>query len=207
MPVLRLLYESLASGYLAGETTLLFTVRLSEAKMSDLQRRSEALLQKRGYLTGSCERRKTFPAKGKTACRACGHLPQISISQDLWNIFDLIAIRPVLKTQTDWVDGLVTFVQVTSSANHAARRNKIIASPEAKLCLLAGARILIQSWKKVQNRYQAHDEWISADQFVFGLPDTVEQHYEDLRRQKMVAREPGYTLPLSDGLKDSEIPF
>lgn len=179
--------------------------------MSELQRRSEALLQKRGYLTGSCERRKTFPAKGKTACRACGHLPQISISQDLWNIFDLIAVRPAVLNRflrdTDIPASGVVFVQVTDHTSHSKRRNKIIASPEAKLCLLAGSPILLQSWRKVKNRWVSLDEWITVDQFVFGLPDTVEQYYEDLRRQKLVAREPGYTLPLSEGLKDSEIPF
>ena len=169
--------------------------------MSDLQRRTEALLRSKGYLTASVERRKRFPARGKPACKLCGALPMIDIAVDLWNVFDLIAIGPAATI------GNVVFVQVTSTSNHADRRNKIIASAEAKLCLLAGARILIQSWKKVQHRFQAHDEWISLDQFVFGLADTAEQFYEDEKRHKMLAREPGHTLPLSEGLKDSEIPF
>lgn len=183
--------------------------------MSALQQRSSELLKKRGYLVASVERRKRFPAPGKPPCRACGAVPMIDIASDLWNVFDLIAIRPSSQFVADqWGHGGAdisvldtTFVQVTDRTSHSKRRNKIIASPEAKLCLLAGARILIQSWRKVQNRWMSHDEWISRDQFVVGLPETVEQHYEDLRRQKRPDLPPGSTLPLSEGLKDSELPF
>ena len=172
--------------------------------MSELQTRSMNLLKQRGYLVGSLERRKTFPAKGKQRCNACGQVPLISISVDLWNVFDLIAIKP--KIDSNYLD--TTFVQVTSATNHAARRNKILASPEAKLCILAGCAILVQSWKKVQHRFQAHDEWISVDQFCVGLPDTAEQHYEDLERQKLLSRKglpPARKLPLSPYL--GEEPF
>src|ERR1035438_6852961 len=115
--------------------------------MSELQTRSMNLLKQRGYLVGSLERRKTFPAKGKQRCAACEQVPLISISVDLWNVFDLIALKLPIDTRGE---GLVVFVQVTSASNHAARRNKILASPEAKLCILAGCSILVQSWKKVQ---------------------------------------------------------
>ena len=171
--------------------------------MSDLQRRTEALLQKRGYLTGSVERRKSFPAKGARRCNSCGQTPLISISVDLWNVFDLLAIRPCQENADNHpVD--VTFVQVTSASNHAARRNKIIASNEAKLCLLAGARILIQSWRKKDNRWRPLDEWISLDQFVFGLADTATQFYEDERcRKHPEAAVPFKNLPILD----SELPF
>ena len=172
--------------------------------MSDLQRRTEALLQKRGYLTGSVERRKRFPARGKPACKACGAMPMIDISHDLWTVFDLVAVRPIIFGVLS--NPTVCFVQVTSASNHADRRNKIIASNEAKLCLLAGASILIQSWRKKDNRWQAQDEWISLDQFVFGLADTAEQFYEDEKRRKMPDLPPGVTLPLSPYLKE-ETPF
>jgi hypothetical protein len=186
-----------------------------EQSMSELQGRSEALLRGKGYLTASVERRKRFPARGEPACELCGALPMTDIAADLWNVFDLIAIRPKKveladqwghgSSEIDMID--MVFVQVTDSTSHSKRRNKIIASAEAKLCLLAGARILIQSWRKVNNRYQAHDEWISLDQFVFGLADTAEQFYEDEKRHKMLTRKLGHALPLSEGLKDSEIPF
>ena len=169
--------------------------------MSDLQRRSEALLQKRGYLTGSVERRKTFPAKGKQRCHACGQTPLISISVDLFNCFDLIAFRPSDGSQENTA---VILVQVTSAANHATRRNKIIASNEAKLCLLSGVQILVQSWRKKDNRWQPLDEWISLNQFVFGLADTAEQFYEDERRRK----HPEATAPFkSEPILDDGLPF
>jgi hypothetical protein len=170
--------------------------------MSDLQRRTEALLQRQGYLTASVERRKRFPQRGAEPCKLCGAVKMLDISSDLWNVFDLIAM--ITSRRSAFV-----FVQVTSSANHATRRNKIIASAEARLCLLAGASILIQSWRKKDNRWQATDEWISLDQFCVGLPDTVEQYYEDERRKKLLARgtPPGKELPLSPYLKEEEIAF
>ena len=172
--------------------------------MSDLQRRTEQLLRSKGYLTGSVERRKRFPARGKPACKACGALPMVDIAHDLWNVFDLIAVKP--QEHSPFPQQPIVFVQVTSSSNHADRRNKIIASAEAKLCLLSGASILIQSWRKKENRWQAVDEWISWNQFCEGLPDTVEQFYEDERRKKLIAREPGYTLPISPEISE-ETPF
>lgn len=182
--------------------------------MSDLQRRSEALLRQRGYLTGSVERRKRFPAHGKPPCKTCGAKPMIDIASDLWNVFDLIAVRPVVPLATSLCLPMGTvFVQVTSSAHHATRRNKILASAEARLCLLSGARILIQSWRKKENRWQSADEWISLDQFVVGLPDTVEQFYVDQARLNLLDRKkklpdlpPGSTLAFDpDCAKD--LPF
>jgi len=175
--------------------------------MSELQRKSEALLRQRGYLTASVERRKRFPAPKSQPCKSCGSRQMIDIAHDLWNVFDLIAIRPENNGIHNVAPGIV-FVQVTSSSNHADRRNKIIASSEAKLCLLSGASILIQSWRKKESRWQALDEWISLDQFVFGLPDTAEQYYEAQARKKLLERglPPSRTLPLAL-VPDSEMPF
>lgn len=178
--------------------------------MSDLQRRSQALLRERGYLVASTESRKTFPAKGKQRCKACGQVPLVSIASDLWNVFDLICLRPFgirwpVQEIPDFPD--LIFVQVTSSTNHSSRRNKILASSEAKVCLIAGARVLIQSWRKKENRWQCLDEWITPDQFCVGLPDTVQQYNEDQARQKLLRRgeagKPVRHLPILD----SETPF
>lgn len=182
--------------------------------MSDLQRRSEALLRQRGYLTASVERRKVFPAKGKQQCKACGQTPLISIASDLFNVFDMIALRPHKSGESE--GGHIVLVQVTSSANHAARRNKILVSSEAKLCLLSGCDVLIQSWRKKGNRWVALDEWIDLNQFGPQQLDTVEQFYEDQARLKLLDRKsklpalpPGSTLhfPLSPYLDDESIPF
>lgn len=168
--------------------------------MSELQRKSEALLRQRGYLTASVERRKLFPAAKSQPCKACGSRQMIDISVDMFNVFDLICFQREKRH--------IVLVQVTSAAHHADRRNKIIASSEARLCLLTGAFILIQSWRKKDNRWVAMDEWISLDQFVFGLPDSVEQFYEDQARKKLLERDlpPSRTLPLAL-IPDSEMPF
>jgi len=179
--------------------------------MSDLQRRSEALLRQRGYLTASVERRKRFPDPKSRKCQACGAVRMLDIASDLWNVFDLIAVRPHHSGESD--GGHVVFVQVTSAANHAARRNKILVSSEVKLCLLSGCDVLIQSWRKKDNRWKPLDEWIGVNQFGPQQPDTVEQFYEDQARLKLLDRKaklpaipPGHALQ-SALIADEEIPF
>lgn len=179
--------------------------------MSELQARSMNEFRKRGYLVASVERRKRFPSRGKPACKACGSHPMIDIAVDLWNIFDLIAVRPHMSGESD--GGHIIFVQTTSSTNHADRRNKIIASAEAKLCLLSGASIVIQSWRKKDNRWVALDEWIALNQFCVGLPDTIAEYYEDEARKKLLERKsklpdlpPGTTM-FSQKITDDSIPF
>lgn len=172
--------------------------------MSELQRKTEQLLRSKGYLTGSVERRKRFPDKKQPKCIHCEHQPELDIAHDLWNCFDLIAIRPPNE---------IVFVQVTNAGNHANHRNKIIASAEAKICLLSGSKILLQSWRKIGNRWQPFDEWMTVDQFVFGLAETPLQFYEDHSRLKLLDRKaklpalpPGSTLPLSPEISE-ETPF
>jgi len=172
--------------------------------VSELQTKSMNLLRDRGYLVASVERRKVFPAKGNQ-CATCGQRPMVSIASDLFGVFDLLCLKPRVErllqqgshTSEPWLD--LVFVQVTDSTNHAKRRNKIIASSEAKLCILAGARILIQSWRKQDkdNRWACLDEYISLDQFCVGLADTVEHFYEDQKRKKLLERglPPHRTLP------------
>jgi hypothetical protein len=174
--------------------------------MSELQTRSMNLLKSKGYLVASVERRKTFPAKGKQRCRACGQVQLLNIASDLWNFADLLAIRKDLRAQSGGgVDCIL--VQVTSASNHASRRNKILASPEAKLCILAGCSILIQSWRKKDNRWMPMDEWITVDQFCAGLPSSAEEFYKDQARAKLLKRgdPPSRTLPREEDLDN--LPF
>lgn len=170
--------------------------------MSELQKRSMELFKKKGYIVGSVERRKTFPNPKARRCPACKQVAMLSIAHDLFNCFDFVAHRPIGR------DGGPSrvYVQVTDRTSHSKHRNKILASAEAKLCLLSGMSLLLQSWRKVGNRWQAQDEWISKDQFCFGLAETAEQFYEDERRKKMPDLPAGSTLPLSD-LSDESIPF
>lgn len=143
------------------------------------QLRSRALLEEQGYLTATVESRKRFPAK-KVPCRSCGAQPMVDIKQDLFGCFDLLCVHPQ-KRET-------LYVQVTSHTNHATRRNKILASMEAKLVLLAGGRIAVHSWKLDDgiNRWIVREEEITLKDFrqAFAYPDTVTQLLEIRRKAK-----------------------
>jgi hypothetical protein len=172
--------------------------------MSDLQRRSMDRWRTQGYLVGSVEHRKRFPAKGKPRCRVCGYFPMIEISSDLWGVFDLLLIRPV------WQGGIgnVALLQVTSSTNHSARRNKILASGEAKLLSVAGVRVGIESWKKKQNHWVSSDEWFHVDDFKIELPTTAAALYEMQRKAKLPDLPKGTTLfQKPEFITEEEIPF
>lgn len=169
--------------------------------MSELQRRTEKLFREKGYLTASVEKRKRFPDPKSRKCQACGSVRMLDIASDMFGVFDLIAIG-----ERERMTAQLIFIQVTDRTSHSKRRNKILASPEAKLCIIRGFRILIQSWKKVENRWQPHDEWITLDQFVDGLPNTVEEFYEQQRKEKLPNLPAGSSLAFDpDCAKD--LPF
>ena len=169
------------------------------------QARTRQYLTDRGYLVGACEARKSFPAKGKSACKACGHVPLVSVSVDLWNIFDLVALKPISGDGSFSYGGTV-FVQTTSRANHSTRRNKILSSMEAKLVLLSGASILLQSWAQDGDtrRWSAKDEFITLADFRSALhyPNTVAELVEIKRKAKRPDFPKGSTLPLGDEFDD-----
>jgi hypothetical protein len=179
------------------------------------QQRTRDLLTSNGYLVGTVEKRKKFPDRKKSPCKACGHVPMIEISSDLWEIFDLVGVRPlaVFKARSLGASTMmapdIIFVQTTSRNNHSTRRNKILASMEAKLVLLSGARILIQSWRQRETRarWEVFDEWITLDMYAQAphYPNTVAELVEIRRREKQPDLPPGTTLPLAVDFKD--VPF
>jgi hypothetical protein len=178
-----------------------FWIETGVIAMMTPQQRTRNYLTERGWLVGSVERRKKFPDRKKSPCRVCGHQPMIEISSDLWEIFDIAALKPSDGSQENCA---VIFVQTTSRNNHSTRRNKILASMEAKLVLLSGARILIQSWRQAKdsNRWEALDEWITLDHYKQAphYPSTVAQLMEIKRKAKAPDLPPGSTLPLSPDL-------
>jgi hypothetical protein len=174
------------------------------------QQRSRDNLTARGYLVGSVERRKRFPDRKKSPCSICKNQPMIEISVDLWNIFDLVAVLPGGDARNHLP--CTVFVQTTSRTNHATRRNKVLASMEAKLVLLSGARILIQSWKQPDGewgRWMCFDEWLTLADYAQAphYPNSVAELVEIKRKAKFPDFPPGVTLPLSGDLKDEEMPF
>jgi len=166
------------------------------------QQRTRDNLTARGFLVATVERRKSFPDRKKHRCVACGHDPQISVSVDLFGFADILAIHPE--------SGQHLLVQTTSRNNHATRRTKILASMEAKLCLLAGIKILVQSWRldtKI-NRWQLYEEWIGLEQFKSAphYPNDVAGLLEIRRKERKPDLPPGTTLPYLP-IRDADIPF
>lgn len=172
------------------------------------QQRTRNNLTERGYLVGTVERRKKFPDRKKRVCTICGHQPMIEISSDLWEIFDIVALH-IPEGHSKGQIGTV-FVQTTSRNNHSTRRNKILSSMEAKLVLLSGARILIQSWRqeKDTNRWKNFDEWITLDMYTQAphYPNTVKELLEIRRKEKKPDLPPGSTLPY-EPILDADTPF
>ena len=167
------------------------------------QQRTRDYLTERGWLVATVERRKRFPDRKKHQCAVCGNRPMIEISSDLWEIFDLVAVHPEKSCGC-------LFVQTTSRVHHATRRNKILASMEAKLVLLSGHLILLQSWRQSAeySRWQAVDEWITIDQFSQAphYPADVKGLMEIRRKDKKDFYPPGTELKYG-AIKDSDLPF
>lgn len=130
----------------------------------------------------------------------------IEISSDLWEVFDLVAVKPSDGSQENTA---VMFVQTTSRANHSTRRNKILASMEAKLVLLSGAQILIQSWRQEKDkRWGYFDEWIMLKDYAQAphYPNTVRELQEIRRKERRDDYPPGTALPFNP-IKDEDVPF
>ena len=182
------------------------------------QQRTRENLTARGYLVGTVEKKKKFPDRKKSPCRACNHQPMIEISSDLWEVFDIVAVKPLMPYKprslgiTSTICGPdIVFVQTTSRNNHSTRRNKILASMEAKLVLLSGARILIQSWRQpdgARTAWQSYDEWITLEMYDQAphYPNTVAELVEIKRKEKKPDLPKGSTLALST-VEFDEIPF
>ena len=176
-------------------------VLVTRKDMSVFNQPIQKLLTDQGWLVSTVEQKKRFPDRKKGPCPQCGHQPMIEVSVDLWNCFDLIAEHPFLKQRL--------YVQVTSASNHATRRNKVLSSFEANLLLLAGARIVIHSWRKDEklNRWVARYEEITLKDFAQAphYPVTVREMREIRRRAKAPDLPPGATLKFEDLGED--LPF
>lgn len=172
--------------------------------MSDLQRRSMERFEKDGYIVANVERRKSFPDPKARRCNACGQVRLLNIAVDMFGAIDFLAFRPPdLKKN---LPAARVLVQTTDRTSHSKRRNKILASPECKFALLAGFQICIQSWRKVENRWQSQDEWLELSQFPDDLPRTVEEFRDRQRKEKLPSLPPGSEL-FHEPIKDSELPF
>lgn len=84
-------------------------------------------LEARGYIVAKVEQR----------------IPHCFVTRDAFNIFDLLAASR---------GGGIVGVQVTSGSNGAARRDKILAEPQARVWIESGGRIFLHLWAKRNDR-------------------------------------------------------
>ena len=94
--------------------------------ISALQR-SLALLKKLGWHPWKVEQWISFGGKG-------------GVRRDLWNVADLIAMRP---------EEPHLLVQVTTSANSVPHLKKLLANPYTKMWLETGGEFEMHSWRKI----------------------------------------------------------
>ena len=83
-------------------------------------------------------------------------IPGANIRRDLWGFLDVLAIR----------DGLTLGVQVTTADHLADRRRKIVASPLLPRVLLAGWKVEVHGWRKVNRRWTARREAIEPQEHL-----------------------------------------
>lgn len=73
---------------------------------------------------------------------------------DLFQIIDILCIR----------SGETVGVQTTAASCHAAHRTKILGSETVRPWLDAGNRLLLQSWRKKENRWVMREEEFRLDE-------------------------------------------
>ena len=81
-----------------------------------------------------------FLAKGGWSCWNVEKrlpIPGKYVTQDCYHFADILAYKPGRG---------IALVQTTSTANHAARKRKILDNPHARGWCMAGGRILLISW-------------------------------------------------------------
>ena len=91
-------------------------------------------LRNLGYICAPVEQWITFPDRNKFG-------KNIRIKRDCFNFADIVACHAD-------VSGTL-YIQTTSAANQAARRNKILASDEAVTVLRSHNKIHVHGWHKV----------------------------------------------------------
>jgi hypothetical protein len=88
--------------------------------------------------------------------------PHARIRQDLFNVFDLLA----LPSDGSGNPMHPLAVQVTSRSNMSARINKITAQPEAEMWCRCGGLIEVHGWDKYKNKWRIKTVDMSFDVFL-----------------------------------------
>lgn len=93
-------------------------------------------------------------------------IPRTFIKRDFFGFADLIAAFPGALVNEVWKYGNIVAIQVTTGANHAARRKKICAEPRAKDWLTAGGLIELHSWTQKAGKWVSRKELIELEDLV-----------------------------------------
>lgn len=94
-----------------------------------------------------------YAAKGYISCAAESYNAYSGRKNDLFGFIDIVVLA-----RKEGVLG----VQVSSQANHSARKNKILASTNAIFWLQSGARIIVMTWDGDKRR----EEEITLEMFT-----------------------------------------
>jgi hypothetical protein len=90
--------------------------------------------------------------------------PHARVRHDLFGCIDIVALT----------DTTIAGVQTTTSANMAARREKILASPDMRRWIESGGALYVHGWRKAGPRgarktWQVREEQITLEQFTSAL--------------------------------------
>lgn len=89
-------------------------------------------------------------AQGYTVAKADSYNSFAGRTNDMFGIFDLLALG----------NGETVGVQLTSKANMAARRKKILDSKFLPKIREAGWKVLLIGWHKPAHKWEAVEEWL-----------------------------------------------
>jgi hypothetical protein len=92
-------------------------------------------------------------AEGFDAAVVERRLPRCFIAVDLFNAFDIVAVRRDLPG--------VLGAQCTSASNHAHRVRKLLGNPTLRTWLAAGNRAEVISWRKAGGRWRCRRQLLA----------------------------------------------
>lgn len=97
-------------------------------------------------------------------------IPKTWIKRDFLGFADIIAVFPGTLVNDCWNYGNIVAIQVTSAANHSARRKKIAAEPRAHAWITAGGLIELHSWRKAKGVWVSRKESIELEDLASVYP-------------------------------------
>lgn len=133
-------------------------------------------LRDNGYLAGVVERRNWFAGPPQFKCPKCNK-NRVGKTLDLFGWADIVAVpvgngggwNEFDQLGDQWLSRYSTvYIQTTTAANHASRRKKILASPEARTVLQANNGIWVVTWRQAKgkgSRWAARAEPITLSMF------------------------------------------